>query len=156
MARYSVTGKTAATAVTIDHAIAQIWNASTSKRLWVREIHVFKQAVGAADEPVIRRSTARGTAGSTVTPGTIQEREQIAVPPSGFLLDLAAFTVQPTLAGTQATGSLESAVIPAAIGAGIMWSWQEPWEVPAGQGLVVTTGIALAFPVSRVTFRVED
>lgn len=156
MARFSVTGKTAATAVTVDHAIAQIWNPSTSKRLWVREIHIFKQAVGAADEPVLRRSTARGTPGSTITPTAVNEREQIAVPPSGFLLDLAAFTVQPTLAAGALNTALESAVIPAAIGSGIMWAWAEPWEVPAGQGLVVTTGIALAFPVSRVTFRVED
>lgn len=152
MARFSVTGKNAATAATIDHAIAQLWNPSTSKRLWVREIHIFKQAVGAADEPTLRRSTARGTAGSTVTPTSVNEREQIANPPSGFLLDLAAFTVQPTLAAS----ALESCVIPAAIGAGIMWAWSEPWEIPAGQGLVITTGIALAFPVSRITFRVED
>jgi hypothetical protein len=153
LARYAVNGKTVATAATIDHAIAQVWNPSGSKRIKLTEMHIFKQAVGAADEPVIRRSTARGTAGSTVTPTSTSEMEQIANPPSGFLLDLAAFTVQPTLA----TGPLHSAVIPAAIGAGIMWTFPDfGIEIPAGQGVVLTTGIALAFPVSRITVVVED
>ena len=154
MARYIVTGKTAATAATIDHAVAQVWNPSTSKRFKVLEFHVFKQgAVGGADEPVIRRSTARGTAGSTVTPAASTEVEQVANPPSGFLLDLATFSVQPTLAA----GPLYGAVIPAAIGAGIMWTFTDMGlEVPAGQGLVLTTGVALAFPASRVTVVVED
>lgn len=153
MARYIVNGKTAATAGTIDHAIAGVWNPSSSKRIKLTEMHIFKQAVGAADEPVLRRATARGTAGSTVTPTSVNEVEQVAAPPSGFLLDLAAYTVQPTLAASP----LHGAVIPAAIGAGIMWTFPDfGLEIPAGQGIILTAGIALAFPVARITVVVED
>lgn len=152
MARYAVNGKTAATAATIDHAIAEVWNPSTSKRIKLMQLWVAKQAAGAADEPVLRRSTAKGTAGSTVTPGSVQEYEQIAAPPSAFTLELAAFSVQPTLAA----GPMHGFVLPASIGSGIIWVFDEPVEIKAGEGVVLTTGIALAFPVSRITAVVED
>jgi hypothetical protein len=145
--RYIVHGKTAATAATIDHALAQLWNPSTAYRLRVKEVWVFKQAAGAADEPVLRRATARGTAGSTVTPTIVNNDERALAPPSGALLDMAAFTVQPTLEALGVAGG----VLPAAIGTGYMWIFQN-LVVPPGNGLVITTGIALAFPVSRVTF----
>jgi hypothetical protein len=145
---YGVTGKTVATAVTIDHAVAQLWNPSTARRIRVREIHVAKQAAGGADEPTLRRSTARGTAGSTITPTIVNDFERDLAPPSGALLDLSAFSAQPTLEAL----SPASFVVPAAAGAGLMWAFPEPIEIPAASGLVLTTGIALAFPVSRVTF----
>lgn len=152
MAIYMVNGKTAATAATIDHAIATVWNPHASRTMKVLECHVFKQAAGAADEPVIRRITARGTAGSTVTPGSINEATQLAAPVTGFLLDLAAFTGQPTIAA----GNLYGAVIPATIGSGMVWVFATPIMVPAGAGVGLFTGIGLAFPVARVTFVVED
>lgn len=148
---YVVQGKTAATAATIDHAIAALWNPHASIRLKVAAIHVFKQGAGAADEPVIRRSTTRGTAGSTITPTNVNDFERVTAPPSGALLDLAAFSAQPTL---EALG-LHGAVIASAVGSGLMWVFSEPLEVPAGNGLVLTTGVALAYPVSRVTFEFD-
>ena len=153
MARYVVGGKGAATAATADHAIAGIWNPSTSKRIKVLEVHAFL-ITAVAVEVVLRRTTARGTAGSTITPTSVNEMEQIANPPSGFLLDLAAFTVQPTLAGT--TNDLHGAQIPAAIGAGIMWVMSgEGLEIPAGAGIALTSRVAAAAQ-ARVNFVVED
>jgi hypothetical protein len=152
MARYVAQGKTAATAATIDHAIAEIWNPSTTKRIKVLQVWCVKQAIGAADEPVLRRTSAKGTAGSTVTPGAAQEYEQIAAPPSAFTLELATFSVQPTLIA----GPMHAWVVPAAIGSGFMWVFDEPIELKSGEGLALTTGIALAFPISRVTFIIED
>lgn len=153
MARYAVNGKTAATAATIDHAIAEIWNPSTSKRIKLLQLHVVKQAVGAADEPVIRRSSAKGTAGSTVTPGIAQEYEQAVAPPSAFTLELATFSVQPTLIA----GPLHGFVLPASVGGAMVWVFDDQGlEIKAGEGIVLTTGIALAFPVSRITAIVED
>ena len=38
MLRYSVAGVSVATAATIDHAVAELWNASASSRLEVFEI----------------------------------------------------------------------------------------------------------------------
>ncbi len=151
--RYVVQGKTVATAATIDHAICEIWNPSSSKRIHLLQLHVSKQAAGAADEPVLRRATAKGTSGSTITPGQVNEYEQAAAPPSGFTLEMSAFTVQPTLA----SGALHGFVLPGSVGAGVMWVFDDNGlEIPAGQGIVLTTGIALAFPVSRVTAIVED
>lgn len=149
-----LTGKTAATTATIDHAIFQVWNPSTTKRLQVVAMSVFKITAGAADEPVIRRTTARGTAGSTVTPTSVHQTEQIAAPPSGWLLDLAAFSAQPTLAAL----GLDGAVVPGAIGTGYVWIFDDrnPLEIPSANGIAVCTGIALAFPVSRVSAWVED
>jgi hypothetical protein len=156
MARYRVNGKTVATAATIDHAIAEVWNPSTTKRIKLLQLWCFKQAAGAADEPVLRRTTAKGTPGSTVTPTSVNEVEQIAAPPSSFTLELSAFTVQPTLAASPLDGS----VIPAAIGSGFIWLFDEHGgdglEIPAGAGIALTVGIALAFPVARVTAIVED
>ena len=150
---YYVHGKTAAaTAATIDHAICQLWNPSASRRLKVYEVHIFKQGAGAADEPVLRRSTVRGTPGATITPTIVNHGERDLAPPSGMLLDIAAFTAQPTL---EALGVL-GGVAPAAIGSGFMWSFNGELEIPAGNGLVITTGVALAFPISRVSYVLRD
>lgn len=147
MERYTVSAVTVATAATVDHAIAGLWNASTSRRIAVKEIHVFKTAAGGADIVKVRRVTSRGTAGSTVTPTIVNEHDRQIAPASGALLDLAAYSVQPTFEALD----LHSAVLPGAIGSGIMWIFEEPIWVPATNGLVVCTGSALAFPVSRVT-----
>lgn len=153
MARYVVGGKAAATAATADHAIAGVWNASTSKRIKVTEIHAFA-ITAVAIELVVRRTTARGTPGSTITPTSVNEMEQVANPASGFLLDLAAYTVQPTLAGT--TNDLYGTQIPAAIGAGIMFQCADfGIEIPAGSGIALTSRVAAAAQC-RVTVVVED
>lgn len=151
MRPYGVCGKTAATVGTIDHAIAQLWNPSSVRRMWVKEIHVFKQgAAGAADEPLVRRTTARGTAGSTVTPTIRNDFENDLASPAGALLDLAAFTVQPTSTAGEGIAGLVTA---AAVSAGWMWVFSEPGiVVPGGSGLALCLGIALAFPASRVTY----
>ena len=149
---YYVNGKTAITAATIDHAITQLWNPSAGRRLTVWEIHVFKQAAGAADEPVLRRSTARGTAGSSIVPTAVNQGKRDIAPPSGAIVDLAAFTAQPTL---EALG-LAGGVAPAAVGSGFIWTFPDGLMIPAGNGLVLTTGIALAFPVSRVSWVFSD
>lgn len=156
MKRYTVAGKTAATAATIDVGIAAIWNASAVRRIYVYEIHLFKQAVGAADEPKLRRTSARGTAATTATPTIENDLAQDQAPPSGALLDLS-YTVQPTFTGTSGSGGdLASIVVPAAIGAGIMWSFPKPLEIKGGSGLAIVTGIALAMPVARVGFVWEE
>lgn len=156
MKRYAVAGKTAATAATIDVGIAGIWNASSVRRIYVYEIHLFKQAVGAADEPKLRRTSARGTAATTATPTIENDFAQDQAPPSGALLDLS-YSAQPTFTGTSGSGGDEiSLVTPAAIGAGIMWAFPTPIEVKGGSGLAIVTGIALAFPVARVGYVWEE
>lgn len=154
MARYAASIKNAASAATAGLVLIQIWNPSTSKRIKVLQIHTAKVTAGAADEPVIRRSTAIGaTFATTVTPTSVYEYEQIAAPPSAFVIHGALITTPPTLAA----GELHGFVISGAIGAGMMWVFDDNGiEVPASSGLCVVTGTALAYPASRWTVIVED
>lgn len=148
MPRYAVGGRSAASAATANHAAACLWNASATKNIKVREIWVFK-TVATVDNHALRRAIARGTPGSTVTPDASNcfEAPMIA-PQSGALLDLAAYTVQPTLTGV----NLARANLPAAIGSGFIWVFAEPIEVPFGEGLVITTPVAVILQPSDFTF----
>ncbi len=152
MAVYRVAGKTVATAATINHAVAGIWNPHATDRVRVTELKVCITTATAV-EPTIFRNTARGTAGSTVTPAIAQSDGRDVAPVSGFLLDLSAYTVQPTLDGAVA---LEKWWLPAAIGAGVMWVFSDPIVVGPGAGIVIVTGTAVAFPVSAVSIVAED
>ena len=150
MNRYAVSGPTAATAATADNAIASLWNPSTAKSIFVKEAHLFKTTAGAADIVNVRRITAKGTITTSFAGAIEADFEHAIAPVSVAELDLN-FSVQPTFAGTAARG-LAGAVVPAAIGSGIMWVFETPIQVKAGNGLCLCTGSALAFPVSIATF----
>jgi hypothetical protein len=96
---YSVRGRNAATAATADHAVWGFWNPHASQRIKVISFSMFAQgaAPAAGWAGRIIRTTARGTAGSTVTPGIQNHSTRGVAPPSGVLLDLAAYSAQPTL-----------------------------------------------------------
>ena len=86
MATHSVRGATAATAATADHAICALWNASSSRRIVVRELGIFKTGAGtAADSLYLSRISARGTAGSTVTPDIDNDWAAASVAASGII-----------------------------------------------------------------------
>lgn len=148
MPRYAVGGRTAATAATANHAAAALWNLSATKAISVREIWIFK-SIATIDNHGLRRITARGTPGSTVTPdATTALNTPRITPQSGALLDLAVYTVQPTLAGVL----LARANLPAAIGAGFIWVFAEPIIIPPGEGLALITPEAVILQPSDVTF----
>lgn len=148
MPRYAVGGRTVATAATANHAAAALWNPSTTKAIKLREVWVFKTAA-TVDNHGLRRITARGTAGSTVTPDSSTSLDTPRITPqSGALLDLAAYTVQPTLTGVL----LSRANLPAAIGAGFIWVFAEPIIIPPGEGLALITPEAVILQPSDVTF----
>lgn len=153
-APYAVRGRTAATAATAGHVIAQLWNVSASHRIVVTEIGLFKTAAGAAGDAIqIQRSTARGaTPGSTATPGAANAYENDAAPPSGFVLELAAFTAQPTLA----TPGLKGWVAAAVAASGIVFPFPRELNVPPGTGICIVQVAATAWPVSEVWFEVGD
>lgn len=148
---FSVRGRTAATAATAGHAIAQLWNQHSTQRMLVTKIQVFKQggAGTAGDAWEVRRSTARGTPGSTITPALAQDENRSLAPVTG-LLDLAAFTVQPTLEA----GGLDSWVAANVIASGIILPVNI--EVPPGAGIVLAQIAASIWPVSEVVFRAEE
>lgn len=147
MLLYAASGVTVATAATADNAVCGIWNPSTSKSVFIKEFHLFKTAAGAADIPKIRRTSARGTSASSFTPGIGCNLDHALAPESGIILDLD-WSAEPTLV----TGELYSGVAPAAIGSGFMWVFPDPGiQVKQSAGLVIVTGSALAFPISRFT-----
>lgn len=155
MARYTAGGGTAASAATDAHAIFQVWNPSSTKRIRLLEIGISCFAApGAGAGFVLRRSTARGTAGSTVTPSAEHSYQRDAAPDSGWLLDLAAFSAQPTLA----SGELGPGWVFAAVTAsGIVYPIPGGnLEIPPGTGIVVANRAAIAFPTAEVWAVVDD
>ena len=145
---YIVRGRTVATAATIDHAIYSVWNPHATQRIKMITWSIFKEAVGtAADGCRWRRISARGTAGSTVTPTIEHHSERAIAPPSGFLLDLAAFSVQPTLVA----GDLGQSWVAAAVaGAGGIFAIPGGLIIPPGTGIVAIQTKATIWPISEV------
>lgn len=148
-----IAGRTAATAATANHAAAGIWNPHATDRIQLVGIDVVLTTAGLANLGVLR-NTARGTAGSTVTPAIQSDFERGIAPPSGYLLDLATYTVQPTL--DSATAYIWRWNLPAAIGAGIAYRFPRSIRIPPGAGIVLVTPVAVIFPASDVTFWIED
>lgn len=146
MNHYKATGVTVASGSAADNAICGIWNASTTKSIFVEQMSLFKTAAGGADIPKIRRSSARGTSASSFTPGIGCDVNHALAPESGAILDLD-YSAEPTLV----TGELMSIVTPAAIGSGVIWvfTFEDGVTVKAGTGLNFVVGSALAYPIAR-------
>ena len=152
MLRYQVGGRTAATAATTNHAYCALWNPSASRKIFVLEIHIVK-TVGTVDNHDLARISARGTPGSTVTPVSQNSDDNAITPVSGALLDLAAYSVQPTIS----LQGLRRFNLPAVVGAGLVWIWPEPGiAIVAGQGLAILTPVAVIGQPSDVTFVFQD
>lgn len=144
-------GRSVATAATIRHVAATLWNPSGAARIFVYEIWVCDTAATAANLG-ISRTTTRGTPGSTVTPDLDNMVERDVAPPSGCLLDLATYTVQPTVDGSD----LIRWNLAGAIGNGVMLVFPDPITIPPGTGLAVITPIAAVLPASDFTYVFGD
>jgi hypothetical protein len=147
--KYSVAGRSADTAATADHCAACLWNPHGTKSLWAREAHWFLVGATISNAAVVRTST-RGTAGSTQTPDADNDWDEPGIAPTtGALLDLAAYSAQPTVQGPY----LFRGSAPAAQGAGFSWVFPEPGiEVAAGTGLAIVTPVAVILQDSDFTF----
>lgn len=150
---YYVGGRmNAATAATLRHCAAQLWNPDAADRINVQEIWVCDTAASVANI-ALARSTARGaTPGATVTPDLDNAINRGKVPNSASVLELAAFGTQPTMDASD----LFRWNLPAAIGAGVQLPLGRPIEVPPGTGLCVITPTAVVFPICDLTFVFED
>ena len=149
---FYVRGVSAATVGTVDHALANLWNPSPTKRIKVYEVALFATTAAASGDGYwIQRTSARNTAGSTVTPDADNSSAGDATPDSGALLDLAAFSVQPTLRTPQLWG-WSVPIIPAA---GFIWQTRGI-TIPAGGGLAITQRVGSIAPVAEITFVFED
>ncbi len=142
--------RNAATAATADHCLFDFWNPHATHRIKLLSFAIFKTGAGAAADSIrCRRATARGTPGSTVTPDIDNHSERAIAPPSGVLLDLAAFTTQPTLdASDIAPGWVASAFA----ASGLRWHYPGGFVVPPGTGLACIQVAATAWPASEISF----
>lgn len=154
MAIYHVSGTTAATAATDQHAIINIWNPHTTKRIRLLEIMIVVFAAPSAGAGfILRRTTAIGTPGSTVTPTIEHDIERGAAPQSGFTVGLAAFSAQPALAA----GDLGPTwVLPAVTASGIIIPVPRGVVAVPVQGIALVNRAAIAFPACEVTLIIED
>jgi hypothetical protein len=127
---------------------AALWNPSSTQYIHLREIWLFK-TTATVDNHAPYRITTRGTPGSTVTPNANNCHGQTKVAPaSGALLDLAAYSVQPTIG----TPALVRANLPAAIGSGSIWIFNEPYVIAPGEGVAIATPVAVILQASDISF----
>jgi hypothetical protein len=95
------------------------------------------------------RISARGTAGSTVTPAIQNHSERAIAPPSGLLLDLSAYSVQPTLDSTATP--LFGYTFAAVSGSGFVYPIPGGWILGPGAGI----GFAQVPATASVAFDVN-
>ena len=96
MIRYSVAGRSAAPSAGGD-PYAVFWNPSTTKTIYLVGVELSAENVQA--HWAYQRCSTRGTPGSTVTPDIDNDYNRAVAPQSGAELNLADFTVLPTLQG---------------------------------------------------------
>jgi hypothetical protein len=152
MARIS--GISGTLTATIDHAAAGLWNPHATKHIWVSEIHIVQSlATAIVWHPILVRTSARGTAGSSVTSLIQHDDGHDNAPQSGAILDLGAYSVQPGIVGTTTARFLQSWTLSAAQGAGVIWTFPgRGLRVPALAGIAVISGVAAAVTGQRFTF----
>jgi hypothetical protein len=118
---------------TAGECFAGFWNPSGTVRLHVTQVQLLH--TGGTASNVMRfylaRTTARGTPNATVTPDADNAYERLAAPPSGAVLDLGNFSVEPT----EVTPYIFRAYPGQGQGAGAMWTLKAPLHVPPGTGL---------------------
>jgi hypothetical protein len=148
---YSVRGRAPATAATADHAVFSFWNPHSTQRIKVISIAMFAQTASTGGwTGRFRRISARGTAGSTVTPNSSNDSRLAAAPVSGALLDLSQFSAQPTLLASS-VDLLVGYPFPAVIGAGVILPIPGGIEIGPGAGIAFIQVPATASAVIEVS-----
>jgi len=131
---------------------AALWNPHASKRIVVYEFGFYFADSGFLPARyLLHRTTARGTAGSTVTPDADNAWDGDTAPVSGVVLDLANFTGVPTLASPALVGTYMPATTAGEAGTGFVAVFRSGLIVPAGAGLAWDEASgAIAAPAAAV------
>lgn len=111
-----------------------LWNPSTDTPLWVTKLTIANADQGSLIPCVLYRYLTRGTPGLTVTPDADNHTEGLVAPPSGAVLDLPEYTVNPTLSAVP--GWELHCGSNAGVGYFIEFG-EAPFKVPPGTGLGV-------------------
>lgn len=151
---YRVKVRATATTNVAERVLAQVWNPSASRGIWLREISIVVTAApGAGAGLHLRRSTARGTATLTSTPIVSSDDDFKLAPPSGFLLD-GTFSAEPTMAALPANFGW---TFSAAAASGIIYPFSgRGIFIPAGAGVCLANNAGIIFPISEVSVVVDD
>lgn len=128
---YEASGLSVAPAATADKAYCQLWNANTTKTIFLREFG-YTNTAATAGKIALKRSTARGT-NTTTQAGT--RRNDPPTTGTGTL-DLT-WSADATVAGNY----IRRAHYAAVIGAGVLWTW---WT---GDGLAIAQATGMCFVV---------
>lgn len=139
---YSVEGRS--TASDASEWVCNFWNPS-SQRIVIWEFGIYFDP-GVAGRLGTRRTTVRGTAGVTITPDIDNAWGMDDPPPSGMLLDLANFTVQPT----PVTSLIHAWQYNGPAGLGNAINFPKGIVVPGGTGLGMKAETVTAWPISTV------
>jgi hypothetical protein len=139
LGRYGLGATSGTTAATANHCLGSFWNPHATKGVYL-VLFTFSKTAQIVNL-YAERISARGTPGSTVTPDIDNDFDRLLAPVSGAVLDLAAFSVQPTRSGPSSMRFV-SQNNP---GPTIEWYFGEDGLlIPAGTGLGVFTETALA------------
>ena len=156
MGVYSVNGFTTATASAANKAICALWNPSSTRRIKVLEVGVYRTGTTGTG-PQLRRISVRGTPGSTVTPDGDNAWHDPDAPPSGALLDLAEYTVAPTFDTPNLYGAiLTFGGAAGSGGSGEVWVMRGGLSVPPGAGLAVQNRLTEIWAASEVYYVWEE
>jgi hypothetical protein len=135
---YSLRGRTATTTATIGDAVFGFWNPHSTQIIRLIDFVATVQGiqVGEWHGGTWRRTTARGTAATTVTPDISNDSRRGAAPPSGALLD-TSFSVQPTLEADDWGPTVSTFGANSAAGVGAAYRFP-------GSGLYIPPGTGIA------------
>jgi hypothetical protein len=151
--KWSIAGRTAATAATANQVGAQLWHpAGSTRSLRVMAVSWYQNTAGPS-VVAVDRSSARGNAATSLTPVVTNDWAGNTAPPSAAVLDLAAFSQQPTLVpGTE----LFRASLANAAGSGFNHPFPGGITIPAGTGLCIYTPVGTILQPADVTFYVVE
>jgi len=98
---YAAVIRTGNTEAVADHAIWAVWNPHSTQRVKLIAFTMMQaEAMSAGTAARFRRTTARGTPGSSVSADQSNHSIFGVAPASGLVLDAGPFSVQPTFDGT--------------------------------------------------------
>jgi hypothetical protein len=150
---YSARGRNTGTGGTINHAVFGLWNPSADQVIKLLSVMAIVITNPSANNwfSTFHRTTGRGTPNNTVTPNISNHSKRGIPPPSGVLLDLGAFSAQPTLESEEwgpcfciGANQDESGVVN-------HYRFHGGLYIPPGTGIALTQTVAVGSPTFEVT-----
>lgn len=148
---YSVRGRSSATGAVVDRVIATLWNPHTTQRIKVIQYSLVVAIAPAASAGFkLKRISTRGTPGTTEIPGLPNHSQGAIAPPSGALLDLGAYGVEPTVVGAELGPGWPLAAVAAS---GFIYPIPSSGiEIAPGTGLALCNIGAVITPAADISF----